>query len=234
MQNKIGDKFKWTEESITWYENAAQQSSYHNHIIKVIRPYLDADDNLCEIACGTGFLAKKVAPYVKSITANDLDILALQYLQEHLSSIEREQITIVFGDWKASLADVSFDTVIFSFFSVFFSDWDMLCDLAKKRIISIHHSKDAISFAKHKKRETYEEVSAFLNRKQITHTVIPLAIHFDQPFSDYEDASSYFRYYYSKRSDTSLEQFLSEKVSKSPKGLCLPKVKDLGIIIINL
>ena len=76
-----GVLFRWTDESARWYEEASQHTGYHNRLEEIIAPHLDESWRCCELACGTGTLARHLAPHVSAYTANDLDPHAMEHLR---------------------------------------------------------------------------------------------------------------------------------------------------------
>lgn len=132
-----GTLFRWSDDSAVWYEEASEYTGYHKKLTEIISPYLSADDSCCELACGTGTLARHLAPFTASYTANDIDYHATDHLKAMISDGSCPNLTTAEGDWHEVFAEQSFNTVIFSYFGAVINDWENLCRLASDKVIVI-------------------------------------------------------------------------------------------------
>ena len=65
--------FFWDEDGVRWYQAAAAYSDFHARLAKMIAMGLTPDDTLCDLGCGVGCLSLALAPYVREVTAVDID-----------------------------------------------------------------------------------------------------------------------------------------------------------------
>ena len=100
---------RWTKHSSRWYEEAYLYSDYHKILASKICAEISDDSKCCELACGNGSLARSVAPYVKSYTANDIDHNAMEWLRNKIKEEALDNIDILEGDWKEVKSECSFD-----------------------------------------------------------------------------------------------------------------------------
>lgn len=137
VKNVKGTLFRWTEGSAEWYEAASEYTGYHDRLTEIIAPYLSDQYTCCELACGTGTLARHLAPYVKSYTANDIDHHATEHLAEMTADGSCPGLEIALGDWHEVFAGKKFNAAVFSFFGAVEQDWDSLKELVTDKIIVI-------------------------------------------------------------------------------------------------
>ena len=137
IKNVKGTLFRWTADSADWYESASEYTGYHDRLTEIIAPHLDSEYTCCELACGTGTLARHLAPYVKSYAANDIDHNAAVHLADMISDGSCPNLDIIEGDWHDVFAVKKFNAAVFSFFGAVEQDWDALAKLATDRIIVI-------------------------------------------------------------------------------------------------
>lgn len=132
-----GTLYRWSDSSSDWYEAASEYTGYHDKLTEIIAPHLDGSYTCCELACGTGTLARHLAPLVKSYTANDIDFHATDHLAEMISDGSCPNIEIVQGDWHEVFKERKFNAAVFSFFGALMKDWDSLKKLATDKIVVI-------------------------------------------------------------------------------------------------
>lgn len=137
IKNIKGTLYRWTDESASWYEAASEYTGYHDRLAEIIAPHLCSSYTCCELACGTGTLARHLAPYVMSYTANDIDFHATDHLAEMTADGSCPNINIVQGDWHEVFDKKQFNAAVFSFFGAVEQDWDRLTKLVTDRIVVI-------------------------------------------------------------------------------------------------
>lgn len=241
MTNRIEDIkgifHHWTDESIVWYQRASDYTGYHKNLIPYILPWLTESDTCCELACGTGALARSLAPYTGRYTANDADPAAIRFNRAMLKEESSpENLELAEGDWKEVLRGRRFDTVLFSFFGALISNWEDLKTIAKRQIIVIagrRPADDARSDRK-TKQEYAEDIVRFLQKKNIETHLQEITLEFGQPLEDMEEARRYVGTYYRLQGDEA-GRFLKNKLVKLTDGsLYFPKQKKMGIVSARL
>ncbi len=143
---KKGSFSRWSGNSAEWYEAASKYTRYHEKLKTHIAPYLNPKETCCELACGAGTLARHLAPLTARYIANDIDPSSLEFCSRLQNQEPVANLEFLPGDWRKVLAGKKFDTVIFSYFSAIFTDWDALRQLAEKKIIAVvpRYSPDEI------------------------------------------------------------------------------------------
>lgn len=138
MNTQIKGTFsRWSNRSAQWYEDASRYTNYHIELTKYIAPYLSSEENCCELACGSGTLARHLAPLTAHYTANDIDPQSISFCEIMQKEQPIGQLEYILGDWHDVLKEKKFDTVVFSYFGAIIRDWDALCSLAAKKVIAV-------------------------------------------------------------------------------------------------
>lgn len=248
-EKKLQRRFCWNEQSIAWYEQAVAHTGYNELLLRLLAPYLRKEDRVCEVACGTGALARSLSPFVAHITANDLDDTALDYLDKKITSNGIRNISICRGDWRQVCTGRQFDVLLFQQFSAFLNDWDILKSTGASSILAIlpsagdayrgpsnlRDSEQLPVTAKKPMRETWEAVADFLKERDISFEAISFDADFGQPFADLENAFAYYRYYYGDHlTEGELRELADRQLEVTAGGYYLPKHKKLGLIVAHL
>ena len=130
---KKGSFSRWSGDSARWYEAASEYTHYHDKLKTYIAPYLNTEETCCELACGSGTLARCLAPLTARYTANDIDPDSLKFCRARQTERPVPNLEFLPGDWSEVLKNKTFDTVIFSYFSAVFTGWEQLKRLARKK-----------------------------------------------------------------------------------------------------
>ncbi|MDO4572455.1 MAG: methyltransferase domain-containing protein [Clostridia bacterium] len=77
----MGD-FLWTPDAVRWMRDAAAKSGYYQRLAGRILPYLPPQARLLDAGCGTGELARALAPHAACVTAMDVSAPALDALRD--------------------------------------------------------------------------------------------------------------------------------------------------------
>ena len=233
--DKKGKLYRWTLESAEWYEDASRYTGYHDRLTEILAPYLDLEMTCCELAAGTGTLARHLAPLVKSYTANDIDPSAIAWMQKMLDESPQQNMKIVHGDWKEKLIGQKFSVSIFSFFSAVLDDWEFVKQITTDRVLIVMPrtagmGRRAKFLQKDiNKYEIYPAILEYLEKNDVRFIAKEVDLEFGQPFHDMETARKYVNYYY-KFDEKEIDTFLEAKLQKTDFGWYFPKNKDLGII----
>lgn len=107
----MGD-FIWTEESLRWLHDAAEQSGYYEALAARLAPWLRPGDRVLELGCGTGALAVALSPHVQSVTALDSSARALSALTERPANVFP-----VCADAFSYVPDAPFDALLLCYFA---------------------------------------------------------------------------------------------------------------------
>ena len=107
-----GSFSRWSSRSAQWYEEASQYTNYHNELTKHIAPYLSSRERCCELACGTGTLARHLAPLTAHYTANDIDPESIDFCKKVQEQNPVRNLEFAEGDWHTVLKGQTFEMCI--------------------------------------------------------------------------------------------------------------------------
>ena len=74
----------WTKERITWYQRAVEHTRFDRLLADALEPYLADCETVCDLACGTGYLAMELARRGKTYTGTET--LALRNMPQGYAS----------------------------------------------------------------------------------------------------------------------------------------------------
>lgn len=240
----VGSLISWTPESVSWYEEASAFTGYHQKLAAHVIKQLDPQFECCELACGTGALARVLAPSVKSYAANDIDISAAHFVEGQLRKNPVAGLSFEGGDWHRVFAGRTFDAVIFSFFGAVLFEWDKVAALARRKVIAVlprerkGHRKSLTQACAGDRMpvrnyETAQDADDFFTRNGIAHTVEELDLEFGQPCADLAHAVAYVKYYY-RLGDSEAAEFARRKFVPAGDGYFFSKVKKIAIVTADL
>ena len=108
--------FFWDEDGVRWYQAAAAYSDFHARLAQMIAMGLTPDDMLCDLGCGVGCLSLALAPYVREVTAVDIDARALAALRAQAVAHNAPPIRIIQAAFPDLPPDSLWDAVVCCFF----------------------------------------------------------------------------------------------------------------------
>lgn len=240
----------WDENNIRWMEDAATHTNYYEKLLEYIAPYLKADDQVCEIACGLGHLACAIADQVEYVTAIDISPEVIAKTREKAIRDNIINLSAVECDWrlykqKGCNENVKFDVVLLSYFSALKKNWKEISSLSNRLIIAVLANGESGTKLKSKLykpifededkngRETIYNVVPFLEENNIPYELIECEIEYGQPLQSLEDAYDYVTRYYNV-DETEKNQFLQNRLVSTNDGYYLPKLKKSGILIVKV
>ncbi|MEG0292600.1 MAG: class I SAM-dependent methyltransferase [Anaerovoracaceae bacterium] len=214
--------FIWTNESIRWYERAANHSNFYHKLAAQISPYLNKDDSLCDLGCGLGYLSIALSPYVNRITSIDIDSRPLKVLSQNIKSMKIKNINPCHQNAMELSNNPAnkWDTLVLCYFGQILnpSDFDYFYSLCHKQIIIIAN----------KNWQEILELPPHLIIKRES-----LSLNFNQPFNNPEEARMYFAHYLRGKTHGTVEDRMKELVEDGAGNLFLPKEKQMDIIVIK-
>ncbi|MEG1500784.1 MAG: class I SAM-dependent methyltransferase, partial [Clostridiales bacterium] len=230
----------WNEKSLVWYKQAAEYCNFHQQLAQKIMPYLDFEDQICDLGCGLGYLSLALAQHGYQVTAVDNDGRALDMLRQSIDSSDQGNIKILQADSDTLAEDQVWDVLILCFFGRL-TEGDNLRNYlrhCRKRLISIvpGNLKSSISPAGVSRytKEHMPQLAAFLTEQQVQYQLEEDVWEFGQPFDSISEALAFINHYGQNNSQRNAEIHIKEKLITLPNGgYYLPNQKQLGIFIIE-
>ena len=229
-------RFKWDEQNIRWYLDAAANTGFHKTLAQSVLPYLDQGATLCDIGCGLGRLDLEIAPYVSALTAVDINKNAINILKRDAEALRLHNLHTCIHDAKT--LDGDFDVLLMSFFGQ--PNMPDFQKLRCRKIIRIINTNNNSRFypERHKCREkaTVADVSEELNANGAVYKLELHAIEFGQPLRSLRDAELFVKSNAPEAENSEICEFLNENIVRTGREdfpFYLPNMKELGIFVIN-
>ena len=108
--------FEWTEESIRFRVDAAEQVGFDEAIAAHILPHLPENAHVCDAGCGLGYLSIALAAHCGAVTAVDTSGAALVVLRGNAERQGVENLRIRKADLFSMQPEEPYDAMVFCFF----------------------------------------------------------------------------------------------------------------------
>lgn len=175
----------WTEERIAWYQRAIDYTGYDRELADEITPFLDPEGTVCDLGCGTGYLAMELAWRGYRVSAMDKSENAVKYVRREAEKRRLEHLSVRRCDWFD--AGGRWDTVIMCLSGCKPEDLPFFMSLSRKRLIIIM-------------REGYPkcdtgELERILGENRLRYSAKSVSMEFGQPFVSEQDFHAYLDYF---------------------------------------
>lgn len=227
--------FKWDPNTIKWYQEANAYSQFFKNIAELITPRLEGCSSLCDIGCGLGLIDLELSEKLTNITCIDINEFALNSLKANIAERKIANIEPQLMDCD----DISghWDVIYTSFFGS--RNPEKFLPFCKKQISVVEKKETSPStIAKYKSfhRNTYDQVVAALNEKDILFTLTEVSFEFGQPLTSVAEGKKFIQNNYPNVNDEDLNNYLTQTLIETNKAdypFYLPKRKSLGIFEIE-
>ncbi|MCU6763293.1 Methyltransferase domain [uncultured Roseburia sp.] len=230
--------FKWTKESIEWYQRAAFYTQYHVNLRKTLLPFFSQNETVCDIGCGLGYLDLELAPFVKAITAVDREKKVTDLLSAKVSERKLTNLTVRCADWSV-LTDECCDTLLMCAFGNVHTYLEKYLGICKKRIIIIRKSPKEIdggfSSVYNRKRVMEQDVE-FVKQCGLNTQLKFFDMEFGQPLTSRWEAERFVLHYSLKPDHITMSQYLKTHLKELPGGkypYYLPNKKEMYMFTIE-
>lgn len=226
--------FIWTEEKILWYQEAVAYFGYDRVLADAAEPYLPREETVCDLGCGSGYLAMELARRGYRVTAADKNGIALDYLEREAARRGITGLTIRRADWLELPPGAVWDNVVMAMAGQPAEDMALFRRFARHRLILFtkadrrsHIRPDGVAILQHASRE---EIEAAL--VGVPFETFPLTTPFGQPFRSPDEAAAYLRAYGEEDAtpETAAERLSPTGAEDYP--FVLPGQKSLNVFII--
>ena len=194
----------WDDERITWYERAAEASSFHKNIAEEIKAMIRKEDRIEEEGCGLGHIAQILAADGYDIKACDADRKAIERARKR-SSLDIFSVR----DFRDPLPYA--DVLLMIYFGRIAENdsLDRLLEAAPAviYILSHHRGQDTDMRAK---KSNVEETITYLDSKGASYETKTVTYDFSQPLISIEEAERYIARMYGKENIRAFLPFLEE------------------------
>jgi len=221
--------------------DAAEYCGFNQILASKITPYLPDGTCVCDAGCGLGYLSLALSKYCRSVTAVDIEPLALSVLSENVERRGIENIDVTEGDIAAFSSEIPFDAMIFSFFG---GTREALLRGKKRcrgKVILIRKDWENHRFTIAKKSlkvTTLSGAASELEYFGIPYVRDIFSLQMGQPFRSLADAVDFFRIYSKdanpgKISESDIIGRL-ERISSGEFKYFMPSFESVGMLIVDV
>jgi len=191
---------EWTEETIRFFEDAADMTDYYEIIARRIAENLPKDAQICDAGCGLGYLSLALAPYCTHITAIDTSKAAVAAFAKRVA--KSKNISVLCGDVAKRPPASRYDAMVFCLFGDMEQTLKIAAEQCRGKVFLIKRDYDHHRFSAGKESlgiytAAYSE--KILQEKNIPYEEERFSASFGQPFRSLDDAQRFFALY--NRSD---------------------------------
>jgi precorrin-6B methylase 2 len=235
--------FIWTENSIKWFEAAAEKSDYYQKIVQSIEFTFDNDGIIYDLGCGTGYLSIALASRAKEVIAIDQNQRVLNFLEKKCHEKHIENIKTLKTDWKQLSPKALADVVILSYCNGAIEHLETLLSLSKKYVVIVlakSNQENSFNIREYlpnfstyrSKRESAAEVIDYFRQNNIAYSSFSLSAEFGQPLDSREAAKGFVKHYF-ECSDEATDAYLDTHLKLYRSAYYLPYIKNSEIIILT-
>lgn len=228
--------YQWTEERVQWYQRAVDYTGFDKKLIALLLPALPVGETVCDLGCGTGYLALELARQGYAVTAVDRSDVCIDHLIVRREQEGLERLTIRRADWKTIPPGMRWDHVLMAFAGKLDQDLERYLALCRRQLILVvktssqsHVQAPGIPPRFRRDADALEEKLRGLN---LTYRRRDEALEFGQPLRSLEEARRYLAAF---EADLGPEGALGRLVeTEDPElPLYLPSAKKLAIFFIS-
>lgn len=230
-------KIVWNDQSIRWFQNAAEYTGYNRALARLLLDYLPKGGTLCDMGCGTALTDFELAPYFQEITCVDISRKALAAVESEAQRRGITNITTLLSDGRK--AEGSWDAVM-ALFHGGSDKVDAYLEKARDTLIFVTHASRVGTFSseEHKvaKRYNVSNIQRHLEERELRFTVHEASLEYGQPLTDLEDARAFVKAYTNPMTEEETERYLSERLQTTGREdypYYLYHRRKLGIFVIR-
>lgn len=238
--------FVWNEDKIKWFEKAGNITDFYKGIARKCneRSLLSKNYNILDAGCGLGYLSMSLAPYVNSVTALDISLEAISFLNKKCRDQEISNINTLVCDWKKHEPERKYDIVFICYCGGFCKeDFFTLAKLSSRYIVGIipkNSFGDNFGINKlfqpvktYRKRENLSSATSFFKLNNISFDNIEYNCEFGQPIDNIEEYKKFMEHYFDIKDYDLLKRHSEVYLKKKGNKYYLPNMKHSNIIIVE-
>lgn len=226
--------FKWTDESIKWWQRAKAYTNHYKDMAQIILPYLEKDESVYDIGCGLGYIDLELAPHIGQVRCFDIDTKVLSELEKEAASQKVSNLSVTNENWL-QFPDQSCDTVLACSFGALSEYLDDFLRLARKQVLVLkrNRSKFAQKYYEGQPLHSAAGSEAYLKENRIPYEKISVFSDFGQPLESWEEAEKFVRFH-RINGDEPAEKYLEQHLEPGKYGYSyyLSNRKEMSLFVI--
>ena len=225
--------YPWTEERIVWYQRAVAFTGFDRALADLAIGAPKPGEEVCDLGCGTGYLALELARRGCRVTAVDRAGVCLDYLRAEAARRGlADRLTAVEADWHDLPPGTAWDTVVMAFAGKPDEELGGYLALCRRRLVLVTKT----SAQSHVRgpgepplfRRNADALEAALRAWGLSFARRDAVLDFGQPLRSREEAEAYLAVYGGPES--ALTRLTETGDPEFP--LCLPNEKRLAVFTI--
>ena len=225
--------YPWTEERIVWYQRAVAFTGFDRALADLAIGAPKPGEEVCDLGCGTGYLALELARRGCRVTAVDRAGVCLDYLRAETARRGlADRLTVVEADWHDLPPGTAWDTVVMAFAGKPDEELGGYLALCRRRLVLVTKT----SAQSHVRgpgepplfRRNADALEAALRARGLSFARRDAVLDFGQPLRSREEAEAYLAVYGGPES--ALTRLTETGDPEFP--LCLPNEKRLAVFTI--
>lgn len=231
--------FLWNTEMIRFMCDAAQYGDYYMTLGKILKPYLNPMDRVCDAGCGLGYLSMAIAADVAQVVAVDRDESALSVLQKNCEAYKIDNIAVQCANMEKADFPSMFDTMIFCMYGQLQDILNISGKWCKKKVLVLKRDEPYHRFSstKIKKDGNIDNLLLEIRRAGLVSEEKRITLNFDQPFCSLQAARDFLQLYRNDEgSSEENERYLQEKLTKiehKDYACVLPCTRNMKLLVLE-
>ena len=225
--------YPWTEERIVWYQRAVAFTGFDRALADLAIGAPKPGEEVCDLGCGTGYLALELARRGCRVTAVDRAGVCMDYLRAEAARRGlTDRLTAVEADWHDLPPETAWDTVVMAFAGKPDEELEGYLARCRRRLVLVTKT----SAQSHVRgpgepplfRRNADALEAALRARGLSFARRDAVLDFGQPLRSREEAEAYLAVYGGPES--ALTRLTETGDPEFP--LCLPNEKRLAVFTI--
>ncbi|MBR5228564.1 MAG: methyltransferase domain-containing protein [Firmicutes bacterium] len=226
----------WTEKRIEWYQRAVAWNRFDRVLADHICRFINEGETVCDMGCGTGYVAMELARRGYETTAFDMNEVTMAYLRQEVPARGlQDKLSLIEGSWDDLDVEGMWDNVVMVFAGHMDKELEKFIRFCRKRLIVIiresrksHVQASGITPQIHTKPADIEKV---LRCRR--YEMVPVVTEFGQPLESMEEAVEYLKTF---GADTESEKSALKNIIRcfdSEYTYFLPNEKKMRMYVIE-
>lgn len=210
--------FRWTEESIKWWQRAKAYSNHYKEMAELVLPYLEKEERIFDIGCGLGYIDLELASYVRQIRCFDIEKKVLRELKKEVESQNLTNLSVSHEDWL-QLPDQSCDSLLACSFGSMEEYLEEFLRIAKKQVLILKRNRSKFSQEDCNGKPFYSVAGCenYLKNHYISFQKVSVYSDFGQPLQSLEEAKRFVLFHRINGTEP-IEEYLEQHLEEGRYG----------------
>lgn len=226
--------FRWTDESIKWWQRARTYTSHYKEMAQMVLPYLEKEEMVYDIGCGLGYIDLELAAHVGKIRCFDIEKKVLKELEKEAENQNIRNLSVSNENWL-QLPNDSCDTLLACSFGSLEEYLDDFLRIAKKQVLILKRNRSKFSQKHCEGKPLYSVAGSeyYLKENKIPFQKVSVYSDFGQPLESLEEAAKFVSFHRINGSEP-VKEYLEQHLEPGRYGYpyYLSNRKEMSLFII--